>query len=71
VPRLPALQPVVEGVGLTFTPGDVGSLGATLSGLAENREGLQKMRKEARRRALTEYNAAAQTDALSAAWGLT
>lgn len=68
VPRLPALEPVVEGVGLTFTPGDVDALGAALSRLAEDREGLREMRKEARRRALATYNAAAQADALSAAW---
>lgn len=68
VPRLPALAPVVDGVGLTFTPGDPASLGAVLSALAEDREGLQEMRDEARRRALTRYNAQEQAAVLASAW---
>jgi glycogen synthase len=68
VPRLPALEPVVDGVGLTFTPGDPHALAAVLSKLAEDREGLQEMREEARRRALIRYNAQEQAAVLASAW---
>jgi glycogen(starch) synthase len=68
VPRLPALESIVDGVGLTFTPSDPASLAAVLSGLAQNRNGLQEMREEARRRALTQYNSQRQAAVLTAAW---
>jgi glycogen synthase len=68
VPRLPALEPVVEGVGLTFAPGDPADLAAVLSRLAEDRASLQQMREEARRRALTRYNAQEQAAVLTTAW---
>ena len=68
VPRLPALEPIVDGVGLTFTPGDPASLAAVLRELAKSRHGLKEMQAEARHRALTQYNAQQQSAVLMAAW---
>jgi glycogen synthase len=69
-PELPALTPVLDGVGATFRPGEPADLAATLIELAGDRDRLLGLRREARRRALSTYNAEVQAAVLQASWGL-
>lgn len=68
-PDLPALAPVVDGVGLTYPPGDAAALAATLERLAADRELVRTLAATARERAIGEYNAEAQAAVLATAWG--
>jgi len=72
VPRLPGMAPLVEeaGIGVTFEPGSPEALGAALSALAGDRDGVARMASSARRLALEQYNAEAQSSVLPRAWGL-
>lgn len=72
VPRLPGMAPLVdgEGIGVTFEPGSPESLGAALSALAADRDGVARMAAGARRLAVEQYNAEAQSAVLVRAWGV-
>lgn len=69
VPPLPALRPIVEegDAGLVFEPG---RLGEALERLAADRDGLARMRAQARRLAVERFNAEGQAEALARAWGV-
>jgi glycosyltransferase involved in cell wall biosynthesis len=71
-PRLPGLEPIVEGegVGVTYEPGRPELLAAALARLASDRELLAELRSRARSVALGRYNAEAQAARLAEAWGL-
>jgi glycosyltransferase involved in cell wall biosynthesis len=69
-PRLPALTPVLDGIGATFTPADPQDMGLALERLADDAPLLLSLRLEARARARSEYNAERQTGVLASAWGL-
>lgn len=72
VPRLPGLEPIVEGegIGITFPPGDPEALGQALQELGRDRPRLRAMQKRSRALALDRYNSAVQVKALERAWGL-
>jgi glycosyltransferase involved in cell wall biosynthesis len=72
VPRLPGMAPLVDGkgIGVTFEPGSPESLGAALSALAADRDGVARMAAGARRLAVEQYNAEAQSAVLVRAWGV-
>ena len=67
-PRLPALEPVLDGVGLTFPAGDVAALAGALEVLAADRELVRTFAATARQRATSIYNAEAQAATLAVAW---
>jgi glycosyltransferase involved in cell wall biosynthesis len=69
-PELPSLGRLISdaGVGLTFTPGDVGSLADVLTRLATDRSLLQELRDRARSAALDGFNAEAQSSLLIGVW---
>ena len=71
-PRLPGLEPIVEGegVGLCFDPGRPEQMGEALQRLSADRGLLDRYRNRARTLALERYNAEAQVVPLLAAWGV-
>ena len=69
-PRLPALTPVLDGVGATFRPGEPADLAAVLVKLAGDPSLVLALRKEARAQALSTYNAESQAAVLQTAWGV-
>jgi glycosyltransferase involved in cell wall biosynthesis len=69
-PRLPALTPVLDGVGATFRPGEPADLAAVLVKLASDPSLVLALRKEARAQALSTYNAESQAAVLQTAWGV-
>jgi glycogen(starch) synthase len=69
-PRLPGLAWIEgERLGLLVEPGSPAAIGEALERLAAERELLAELCGNARRAAVERYNAAAQRDALAAAWG--
>lgn len=69
-PRLPGLEPLVdgEGVGVTFEPGRPDDLARALTELAEDRPRVLELRRRARALAEQRYNAESQADALVSLW---
>jgi glycogen(starch) synthase len=68
VPNLRALAPVVDGVGLTYPPGETSALAAALERLAADRDFVLALSATARERAIAEYNAESQAGVLATAW---
>jgi len=69
-PRLPGLEPLVDGerLGVTFEPGHPDELGQVLQSLAEDRALVHELRGRARAAAVERYNAESQADALVSLW---
>jgi len=69
-PRLPGFEFVADdALGLLYESGSPEAMAESLERLAVDRERLAQLRTNARRAALTRFNAGAQRDALAAAWG--
>lgn len=71
-PHLPSLAALIEDeqVGVTFEPSDPSALADVLTALATRPEEVMAMRRQARRAAVTRYQAEAQRPALYSCWGL-
>ena len=69
-PRLPALEPLVDGerLGVTFEPAHPDDLGRVLQSLTEDRALVHELRGRARAAAVERYNAEAQAEALVSLW---